>query len=220
MSSIYGLLLAVATHLSVTSSLLVLFVCFTVFSANSKTCYKRREPSHLMTIWSLFVVIIVTGPQQNCKSIPDRKKKPFVSRVQFHLTIIVAHFSEWWGVHNQILLREAGGGGSSAPVSHPFSFMHHCISSRKGTRFGTHAIDKWYPFHIPSLELCISLQWRIQGRGPGGPGPPLFFDQNEARRTEKNFFGDRAPLISGCGWPVPPPLSEGLDPPLLWTVVR
>ena len=34
------------------------------------------------------------------------------------------------------------------------------------------------------------MQWWIQGRGLG---PPLFFDQNEARRTEKNFFGDRPP---------------------------
>ena len=32
-----------------------------------------------------------------------------------------------------------------------------------------------------------------QGEGPGGPGPPLFFDQNEARRAERNFFADRAP---------------------------
>ena len=41
-------------------------------------------------------------------------------------------------------------------------------------------------------------QWRIQGRDPGSR-PPLFFDQNEARRPEKHFFGD-------C----PPP------PPLIW----
>ena len=27
--------------------------------------------------------------------------------------------------------------------------------------------------------------------------PPLFFDQNEARRAKKNFFGDCAPVISG-----------------------
>ena len=32
------------------------------------------------------------------------------------------------------------------------------------------------------------MQWQIQGRGP-----PLFFDQNEARRAEKSFFGDRTP---------------------------
>ena len=30
-------------------------------------------------------------------------------------------------------------------------------------------------------------QWRIQGP------PPLFFDQNEAQRAEKNCFGDRPP---------------------------
>ena len=35
----------------------------------------------------------------------------------------------------------------------------------------------------------------------GGPGgPPLFLDQTEAQRAQKNFFGD---------WP--PPLSQGLD---------
>ena len=30
------------------------------------------------------------------------------------------------------------------------------------------------------------------GKGPGGPGSPLFLDQTEARRAEKNFFWDRA----------------------------
>ena len=46
-------------------------------------------------------------------------------------------------------------------------------------------------------------QWRIQGRGPRGPPPQLFFDQNEARRAEKKFF-----------WtPAPPPYLRGLDDP-------
>ena len=31
------------------------------------------------------------------------------------------------------------------------------------------------------------------GKGPGVYGPPLFFDQNEARRGGKNFLGDRPP---------------------------
>ena len=32
-------------------------------------------------------------------------------------------------------------------------------------------------------------QWRIQGRDlPGGPVPPLFLDQTEAKRTEKIFL--------------------------------
>ena len=46
------------------------------------------------------------------------------------------------------------------------------------------------------------------GEGPGMP-PPLFFDQNEVRRAETNFFGDRPPRH----------LSEGLDPPLLTPIM-
>ena len=42
-------------------------------------------------------------------------------------------------------------------------------------------------------------------RGARPPHPTLFFDQNEARRAKKNSFGDRPPLISGSGWPCPPP---------------
>ena len=40
------------------------------------------------------------------------------------------------------------------------------------------------------------------GEGPGGPGAPLFLNQTEARRAQKNFLGDRLP---------PPPFSKGLD---------
>ena len=48
---------------------------------------------------------------------------------------------------------------------------------------------------------------------PGGPASPLFFEQNEAWRAEKTvFWRPGPPLISGSGWPAPPPsLSEGLD---------
>ena len=31
------------------------------------------------------------------------------------------------------------------------------------------------------------------GEGPGGPAPPLFLDQTEARGAEKKCFGDRPP---------------------------
>ena len=48
------------------------------------------------------------------------------------------------------------------------------------------------------------------GEGPGGPAPPLFFDQTLARRAEKNFLDRPIPLISGSGWPGPP-LFAGLD---------
>ena len=44
--------------------------------------------------------------------------------------------------------------------------------------------------HGPSLSF---IQWRIQGRVPGGAGHPLFLDQTETRRAEKIFLGDRSP---------------------------
>ena len=47
------------------------------------------------------------------------------------------------------------------------------------------------------------------GKGPGNLPlpPPLFLDQTEARRAEKNFLETAPLLISGSGWP---PL------PLIW----
>ena len=55
-----------------------------------------------------------------------------------------------------------------------------------------------------SLLMNNSYQWRIQGRGPGGPPPPpLIFRPNLGSKGRKKFFfGDRSPL------------SEGLDLPL------
>ena len=51
------------------------------------------------------------------------------------------------------------------------------------------------------LEIpLIAREALAQGRGPGGPRPPLSLAQTEARRAKKNFFRDRAP-----------PLSQGLD---------
>ena len=67
------------------------------------------------------------------------------------------------------------------------------------------------PACLTSPSTCI-LQWRIQGRGPGGAAPLLFLDQTEAQRAGKNFFGDELPLISGSKWPAPPPPP----PPLIW----
>ena len=39
----------------------------------------------------------------------------------------------------------------------------------------------------------LGMQWRIQGEGLGGGLPPLFLNQTEAQRAEKNFFAYRTP---------------------------
>ena len=57
------------------------------------------------------------------------------------------------------------------------------------------AADARLNSHAPGFWE-LQGQWRIQGRGPGDPGPPLFFDQNEAQRAEKRS------------------VSQGLYPPL------
>ena len=48
---------------------------------------------------------------------------------------------------------------------------------------------------------------------------PLFLDQTEARRVEKNFFETAAPLSQGLDDRTPLPLSEGLDLPLFMPFV-
>ena len=53
------------------------------------------------------------------------------------------------------------------------------------------------------------------GKGPGGPGSPLFLEQTEVRRAEKNFLETGTPPSHlRVGMTLPPPLSEELDPPL------
>ena len=44
--------------------------------------------------------------------------------------------------------------------------------------------------HGPSL--CF-IQWRIQGRDPGGAGHPLFLDQTETRRPKEFFWETGCP---------------------------
>ena len=45
--------------------------------------------------------------------------------------------------------------------------------------------------HGPSLS---SIQWRIQGRDPGGAGHPLLLDQTQTRKAEKFFLETGSPL--------------------------
>ena len=56
---------------------------------------------------------------------------------------------------------------------------------------------------------CIIKTVIVSGGSRGGARgarPPLFLDQTEARRTEKNFF-EPPPLISWSGYPSPPYLK-------------
>ena len=70
-----------------------------------------------------------------------------------------------------------------------------------------------------AASKCLYRPVADPGEGPGGPPPPPYFwTKLWPEGPKKNFFLDRpTPLISGSGWPDPPPptpLSEGLDPPM------
>ena len=62
-----------------------------------------------------------------------------------------------------------------------------------------------FPIHIPSAgceQVLSNLpRWRIQRRDPG---PPIFLDQTEARRTEKCFSRLGLPLSKGLDDRRPP----------------
>ena len=68
-------------------------------------------------------------------------------------------------------------------------------------------------FLVDSVLMWVKKPCSGGSRGGARLPPPLtlFLDQNEARRAEKIFFLRRGPaLISGSGWPAPPPT------PLIW----
>ena len=101
---------------------------------------------------------------------------------------------------------------------------------------------------LPSWQRKNYIQWRIQGRAPGGPPPgPVIFRPNwgpnsllrspfggalrdiqktaaretKARRAEKKIIGDRPPpppLSKGLDDGPPPHVSQGLDPVLIENV--
>ena len=98
-----------------------------------------------------------------------------------------------------------------------FRILHFSSSSKR-------PLEAWF-----DLYVCC-MHWWIQGRGPGGPPPPHIFRPNGGPKgREKIFFETGLPpylrvlmtvasLIWGSWWPWPP-LSEGLDPPLVCTSI-
>ena len=53
----------------------------------------------------------------------------------------------------------------------------------------------------------LSMAVADLGEVPEGAGPPLLFDQTEAQRAEKNYFGDSPPPPYLRVWMTgPPPL--------------
>ena len=64
------------------------------------------------------------------------------------------------------------------------------------------------------LNPILPPQWRIQGRGPGGP-PPLILDQTKGRR--KKLETGPPPILSRGLDDRAPLLSQGMDPALLLT---
>ena len=65
-----------------------------------------------------------------------------------------------------------------------FTHLSVVLSVSLRTDYGIKVVTSkgWdvYPSDAQTLLSCHQYQWRILGRGHGGPGPP-FFDQNEAR---------------------------------------
>ena len=65
---------------------------------------------------------------------------------------------------------------------------------------------------VPALIRVCGLSGGSRGGARGAQPPPLFLDQNEAQRAEKNFFEAGVP-----------PLPQGLDdrpPPYLRVWIR
>ena len=66
-------------------------------------------------------------------------------------------------------------------------------------------LQYWHWIKI-SMGKTIPVADPVEGTGgPTSPAPSPFLDQSEARRSEKNFFGDQAPAFQRV-WMTPPPL--------------
>ena len=72
-----------------------------------------------------------------------------------------------------------------------------------------------WPAGHPGLnqnEIIVLISpGRIQGRGPGGGAPPLYFWIKMSPKGQKTYFGDRLPPPYLRIWMTAPSLSPGLD---------
>ena len=85
---------------------------------------------------------------------------------------------------------------------------------------GTFVLDPHFlesshtPHPLEFHTVTIRGQWRIQGKGPGGPSS-LLLDQMRPEGPKKIFLSPPPPLSQGLDdRPAPRRLSEGLDPAL------
>ena len=68
------------------------------------------------------------------------------------------------------------------------------------------------------VKFIVIVICRGGSRGGGRGGrPPLFLNQTKARRAQKMFLETAPPPFLRVWMPgPPPPLSQGLDPALIW----
>ena len=104
------------------------------------------------------------------------------------------------------------------PHSHNFLMVHLTFRAEPPKLLSDRA-SEWTALLVRG---CMVNPWVLFSDRFKGPGHPLFLAQTETRRAEKNFFEDRLPpphyLTVWMTWtPPPPPLSQGLDPALLFT---
>ena len=82
----------------------------------------------------------------------------------------------------------------------------------------------WWSRGFSKRDYFDHIQRRIQGKGPGGLGSPLFLDQTEVRRARKKYFLRPPPPTKTFPPPLlfqdlddrVHPLSESLDPPVIY----
>ena len=78
----------------------------------------------------------------------------------------------------------------------------------------TKGFETFFLYSLLASSVSCCLQWRIQGRGRGGPVPPLVLDQKEARRAEKKFFWRPGPPLYLRIWMTAPQAITGSTPRL------